>query len=166
MFNLLENHIQKALINYDKKNEKYKEIIKSKNYTFNEEDNVLYFIDIDNRKFKYNILGYFDYNTKIWIWSWTVPSFKYKDIFETQKLLDYGIKIDYQQIKYQQSLLFIKSQLTTSRFILDTKHQLDIHLAITLQILNEKFDFIYKVKKELREGGDNFLYLYYILKEI
>ena len=161
MENYLEIILKKALINYDKMNLKYKEVLDSKNYTINQEENIIYFPDLD-KKFKYNILGYFDNDLKIWIWSWAIPNFKYNDLYIVKKLLDYGIKIDSDN-KKGKSQYFIKSQLTSSRFIINNKNQMDIHLSLVRELLANFFDFTYTARKK---NNVNSLNIYYILKDI
>lgn len=159
----LKQLVKKALLNYDIKNEKHKEIINTKEYIFNEENATLTFNKL-NKKFKFNILGIFDYSKKIWIWSWLVPSYSYNHILYTKKLLDYGIKIN--PGKIDKEFLWIKSQLVNSRFLLDDSLQLDIHLAVISYLMKDNFDFIYPVTKQMTKEKDDKLIIYYILKEI
>jgi len=161
--NSLKQLVKKALLNYDIKNEKFKEIINTKEYIFKKETAVLEFNNL-NKKFKFNILGIFDYSKKIWIWSWLVPSYSYNHILYTKKLLDYGIKLNPEKVDFE--FLWIKTQLVNSRFLLYDSLQLDIHLAIINYLLKDNFDFIYPVKKQLTEEKEDNLIIYYILKEI
>ena len=136
--------VKKALLNYDIKNSKYKDVISSKNYTYKVDNNILEFTDL-NKKFKYNILGIFDKSNQIWIWSWLIPEYKYNDIEYVKKLLDYGIKISPSKLEIDK--LFIKTQLVNSRFLLYDSIQLDIHLAIASYLLKDNFDFVFQLKK-------------------
>ena len=77
--NSLKLLVKKALLNYDIKNEKFKEILNIKEYVFKKESAILEFNNL-NKKFKFNILGIFDYSKKIWIWSWLVPSYSYVEV--------------------------------------------------------------------------------------
>ena len=156
--------VKKSLLNYDIKNEKFKEIIKTKDYILKKENAILEFNSLD-KKFKFNILGIFDYSKKIWIWSWLVPSYSYNHILYTKKLLDYGIKINAGK-KIDNEFLWIKTQLVNSRFLLDDSLQLDIHLAISSYLLKDNFDFVYPVTKQLTDNKNDKLIIYYILKEI
>jgi hypothetical protein len=161
--NSLKQLVKKALLNYDIKNEKFKEILNTKEYIFKKENATLEFNSL-NKKFKFNILGIFDYSKKIWIWSWLVPSYSYNHILYTKKLLDYGIKINPEKV--DTSFLWIKTQLVNSRFLLDDSLQLDIHLAIISYLLKDNFDFVYPVTKQMTENKNDKLIIYYILKEI
>lgn len=159
----LKHIVKNALLNYDIKNEKFKEIINTKEYIFKKENAVLEFNSL-NKKFKFNILGIFDYSKKIWIWSWLVPSYSYNHILYTKKLLDYGIKINPEKIDVE--FLWIKTQLVNSRFLLDDSLQLDIHLAISSYLLKDNFEFVYPVTKQLTKNKNDKLIIYYVLKEI
>jgi hypothetical protein len=161
--NSLKQLVKKALLNYDIKNEKHEDIINTKEYIFNTENATLTFNKL-NKKFKFNILGIFDYSKKIWIWSWLVPSYSYNHILYTKKLLDYGIKINPEKIDIE--FLWIKTQLVNSRFLLDDSLQLDIHLAVISYLMKDNFDFIYPVTKQMTKNKDDKLIIYYILKEI
>lgn len=159
----LKHILKKALLNYDINNERFKNIINTKEYIFKKENAVLEFNSL-NKKFKFNILGIFDYSKKIWIWSWLVPSYSYNHILYTKKLLDYGIKINPDKIDVE--FLWIKTQLVNSRFLLDDSLQLDIHLAISSYLLKDNFDFVYPVTKQLTGNKNDKLIIYYVLKEI
>lgn len=161
--NSLKQLVKKALFNYDTENEIHKEIINTKEYIFNKENATLTFNKL-NKKFKFNILGIFDYSKKIWIWSWLVPSYSYNNILYTKKLLDYGIKINPEKI--DKEFLWIKTQLVNSRFLLDDSLQLDIHLAVISYLMKDNFDFIYPITKQMTKNKDDKLIIYYILKEI
>lgn len=156
--------VKKALLNYDIKNSKYSDIIKDKNYIYKKDESILVFKDKDNKKFKFNILGIFDYSNKIWIWSWLIPQYPYKHIEYVKKLLDYGIKLNPDKVAIE--MLWLKTQLVNSRFLLDDSIQLDIHLSIANYLLKYNFDFIYPVEKKLTDNKDDKLIIYYILKEI
>lgn len=161
--NSLKQLVKKALLNYDIKNEKFKDILKTKEYIYKKDSATLEFNNL-SKKFKFNILGIFDYSKKIWIWSWLVPSYSYNHILYAKKLLDYGIKINPEKVDVE--FLFIKTQLVNSRFLLDDILQLDIHLAIISYLLKDNFDFVYPVTKQMTKEKDDKLIVYYILKEI
>ena len=161
--NSLKQLVKKALLNYDIKNEKFKKILNTKEYIFKKESATLEFNSL-NKKFKFNILGIFDYSKKIWIWSWLVPSYSYNHILYTKKLLDYGIKINPEKVDTE--FLWIKTQLVNSRFLLDDSLQLDIHLATISYLLKDNFDFVYPVTKQMTKNKNDKLIIYYILKEI
>lgn len=156
--------VQKALYNYDNKNEQYKDIISQPKIDRDRNEIVLKF---KTKKFSYNILGLFDNTTNIWMWGWMSPIYKNREIEFSKKLLDYGIKINIDSIN-QNTLdkLYLKTQFTNSRFLLNNKIQLDLHLAISLYLLKDNFDFIYSDIIYMNKEKTKFLTVYYLLKNI
>jgi hypothetical protein len=157
--------VDKALLNYDKQNKKNKNILLSKKYLNDIKKNELFFSEL-NKTFTYNILGIFDNIKKIWIWGWLSPNYYTNEIQYTKKLLDYGIKISPDETDIKQEKLYLKSQFTNSRFLLNDIIQLELHLALSSYLLKDNFDFIYPVKKYLdNKDKENYISIFYILKE-
>ena len=156
--------VKKALYNYDIKNEQYKDIISQSKIDRDRNEIILKF---KNKNFNYNILGLFDNTTNIWMWGWMSPIYKNKEIEFSKKLLDYGIKINIDSIN-QNTLdkLYLKTQFTNSRFLLNNKMQLDLHLAISLYLLKDNFDFIYSDIIYMNKEKTKYLIVYYLLKNI
>ena len=78
----IKNIISKSLINYDISNEKYESLIRSKKQPqIDRNNNKIIFKD---KEFDYEILGIFDDQTKVWLWSWLIPSIKQSCAYEEQ----------------------------------------------------------------------------------
>ena len=106
----IKNIVSKSLLNYDIANEKFKSFINNKNTPIiDREKNKIIFKD---KEFDYEILGIFDDQTKIWLWSWLIPSIKQESIQISRYLLDYGLNLTPNDEMIDQ--LFIKTQLTNS----------------------------------------------------
>ena len=154
--------IKKSLLNYDIKNEKYK-MLKKEKYVVSKDTSTIDFINL-KKKFQFNILGVFSYSSKVWIWSWLIPYISYNLSESAKKLLDYGIKLNPGELDFNK--LWIKSQLVNSRFLLQDRLQLEIHLAMAFYLLKDNYDCVYEIKETLSNDKDDYLIYYYILKEI
>ena len=154
----IKNIINKSLLNYDISNEKYESFINSnKHPEINMKKNKIIFKD---KQFDYEILGIFDDQTKIWLWSWLIPSINQESIQISRFLLDYGLNLTPNvEMKDQ---LFLKTQLTNSRFILEDAFQLEIHLSICSYISNKNIKFLYPSRRNLSENHT--ITIYYIIK--
>jgi hypothetical protein len=150
----IKNIINKSLLNYDITNEKYSKFINDDSKIKNNK------IVINNKDFKYEVLGIFDTQTNIWLWSWLIPSIKQEHINISRYLLDYGLNLTAES--NMKEMMFLKTQLTNSRFILEDSIQLDIHLAICSYLLNENIKFIYPQKQILSKNHS--IIVYYIIK--
>ena len=101
------------------------------------------------------------------MWGWMSPTYKNREIEFSKKLLDYGIKINIDSINPNTlDKLYLKTQFTNSRFLLNNKIQLDLHLAISLYLLKDNFDFIYSDIVYLNKEKTKYLTVYYVLKNI
>ena len=58
--------------------------------------------------------------------------------------------------------LFLKTQLTNSRFILEDAFQLEIHLSLCTYISNKNIKFLYPSRRNLSENHT--ITIYYIIK--
>ena len=158
MDNTLENLIKKSLDYYDNLNEKYKNEINDSDAKFNLTDKTIGFNkDINN----YEILGLFDTQTKIWLWSWLLPNIVLGDSIISRDLLNYGLSLQPTEIS-ENDHLFLKTQLTNSRFILEDEFQLQIHLSICSYLSKKKFKFIYPKINNI--SRNNYLIIYYLVK--
>tara|TARA_E500000178_G_scaffold356672_1_gene436950 strand:- start:2459 stop:2929 length:471 start_codon:yes stop_codon:yes gene_type:complete len=154
----IKNIISKSLINYDISNEKYESLIRStKQPQIDRNNNKIIFKD---KEFDYEILGIFDDQTKIWLWSWLIPSIKQESIQISRYLLNYGLNLTPSNEMKDQ--LFIKTQLTNSRFILEDSFQLEIHLSLCSYISNQNIKFLYPSKLSL--SNNHTITIYYIVK--
>lgn len=156
--------IKKSLLYYDKQKELNKTYLKETDFELDIKENEITFKHLD-KKGKYNMLGLFDSSTNIWIWGWMIPNYLNNEIIYVKKLLDYGIKINIETIDENTiDRLYLKTQLTNSRFLLENVLQLELHLAISSYLLKENFDFIYSKKTYLDNEKKTYLQSFYIIK--
>jgi hypothetical protein len=154
----IKNIINKSLLNYDISNEKFKSIINNSNPPIiNRDKNKIIFKE---KEFDYEILGIFDDQTKIWLWSWLIPSINQESIRISRYLLEYGLNLTPTEDMVDQ--MFIKTQLTNSRFILEDYVQLELHLALCSYISNKNIKFLYPARLGLSDKQH--ITIYYIIK--
>lgn len=161
----LYNIISKSLIYYDNKNKEYKNFIRTSNYNFNRENNTIKFPDIDDKTYNYEILGYFDYTTNIWLWGWMLPGLTNKETKTVNELLFYGLKINRENPKKKMEhwQYYLKTQLVNSRFLLRDFFQLELHLAIASYLLKDQIKFIYPIKEYLSKEKNKYIIKYWII---
>ncbi len=154
--------IDNALHYYDTKMTQYRQyIIKQQNTNIDRDKQTVTF-PVQNHVFKYELLGVFDNSTDIWIWAWMIPDFKYNETLLVKKLLNYGLKICPSGTEeIQADKLYLRTQLTNSRFILNTEFQLELHLAISLYLIKDNAKFIHPVKVKLT--NEKYITVYYII---
>ena len=136
--NSFNQFIIKSLDYYDNK------IINNTEYLTNKDikitDNEIEFI-IDNKSVykEYEILGYFDFSKKIWIWGWALnlPSEK---LNICRNLLNYGVNLDEKSNTNEH--YYIKPLLVNSRYIIDDSIGLYTNLAIFSSLLKNNISFI------------------------
>ena len=141
--NNIGQFILKAIEYYDEQQEKYKDLINSKK-EFDESNNEIKFtLKNDNVFGTYEILGYFDKNTKIWVWGWVSNQASSSSTQICKNLLNYGLKLEPRNaIDDISEHYFIKTLLVNSRILIDDEIQLDINLAIYSYLLKGKISFI------------------------
>ena len=160
----LSSLIDKAIDYYDIKSLQYKKYIDSDNITLNREDNTIIFPDVDEIKYTYEVLGFFDNTTNIWMWAWMSPQFTNNETNIVKKLLNYGLKINPTlSEKITPDRLYLKTQLVNSRFLLEDEFQLELHLAISSYLAKDNFKFIYYKKKYLSNNKKNYIIVYYLI---
>ena len=160
-----ESLIKNALKSFDIKNKKYKKYLNNLDVNFNRVDLKITFNEF-NETYNYQVLGTFIPNTNVWLWSWLVPQNTSKEIIMTRKLLEYGLKQSYDspgsiKDEEQHEISYLKIQLVNSRFIIDKKFQLDIHLAICSFLLKDNILFIFEKKRYLSK--DNYIVNYFLI---
>ena len=120
-----------ALEYYDKNNETFSEFTKKVKYVEYEHTNndleksVVILRDKDKNiilKSRYEFLGIYYPIKKIWIWGWALPFMQKKNIVLIKKLLDYGLGLNQGG--------YVKSQLITSRIIVNDSMLLDLNIAL------------------------------------
>lgn len=160
--NSLNQFIKKAIDYYDKQNIKYIDTINNLNINFNIDANTIIFNNNNEEKiYNYEILGYFDNENNIWIWSWLLINLTSDQIIIARELLNYGLKLE--PLSNSTEHFFIKSLLVNSRITLEEDVQLDTNLAIFSYIIKNKIKFIYP-RKIFVSDSKKFITLYYLIK--
>jgi hypothetical protein len=140
--------INNALEYYDKCKIKYDKILsKIKYYKYisknsDIEKSEIIFYDKNKEvifKSPYEVVGNYYANESIWIWAWGILTYSKNRIYQSKKILLYGLDIDCNTENNGQSEndyqnLFLKFELTTPRFKINNYIQLDIHIAICAYI--------------------------------
>lgn len=68
--------LNKSFNYYDSKKNQYKNLLKDEVVLDQKKSNIKF--KKNNKIFKYEMLGIFDNNTNVWIWSWMMPSIDMK----------------------------------------------------------------------------------------
>ena len=148
----ISNIIKKSIDNFENKNISYNNFIIDQNVTFDRVKNMITYLDT-NKKFNYNVLGMFDKSTNVWFWGWMMPMLYINETDITKQILDYGLKINPSPVNsLSNEMLYIKTQLINSRFLLDNFFQLEIHLALSCFLIKDQIKFIYPRKRILDES--------------
>jgi hypothetical protein len=125
--------VSKALEYYDSNKEKYRGLFKHVDTIefVPREDGTKYdqivMYDKNNKllyRIPYEIIGIYNNLSKTWAWAWSWSSLKKISTTTSRKILNYAFDLD--PMKYH----FLKTELTTSRFRINTEVQLDIHVAL------------------------------------
>jgi hypothetical protein len=157
--------IDKALLYYDMKTIKYNKYIESSDVAIDREQVTFKFLEINQDVFTYDILGVFDNVNNIWMWAWMVPEFYMNETIFVKKLLNYGLKLEPTMTEtLSPEKLYLKTQLVNSRFLLNDKIQLELHLAIACYLAKDIIKFIYPRIKYLSKDKKKFITIYYIIK--
>ena len=142
------NIIPQSLEYYDKNMENNRDLIDKINYIniikstesgYNK-INFIEFYDKDKeliRKSKYEVLGLYDSQSKIWTWAWALPLVSKISSNTAKKIFNYGYDLE--------NNIFLKTELITSRFRINNPIQLDIHVGIGAYLSKNQFIFSYKV---------------------
>lgn len=118
--------------------------------------NIIIFYDKNGtelHKSKYERLGTYYNLSNTWIWSWANPTRNKNETYISKNILKYGLDIDVDKSKSDfNDMMFIKTELVTSRFRISDPIQLDVHIALSSYIskipLIIPFVYIAKDKKE------------------
>jgi hypothetical protein len=159
--NNINQFIKKSLEYYDNQQLKYKNLIVSENVEFSKTSNEITFInkkDEERINADIELLGYFDHQNKIWIWSWLLSDLQSSLTKTARELLNYGLKLE--PNNNTEEHIFIKSLLVNSRITIEEKVQLDINLGIYSYLSRDKYQFIYPHNKY---DKNNIAYTYYYL---
>lgn len=138
--------VRNALEYYDMNTEKYIDLfndihyISFKNQNVNDPiDPIIIMYDSNKNKIfesKYELIGVLDNKTKIWIWGWSIPGIGKKIVNTVRKILNYGLDLD-------PTDLYLRTQLITSRFRIDSNAQIDSHIAVTSYLAKKNIIFKY-----------------------
>lgn len=155
--NKISDLLKKSFKYYDEKNEKYKKLIeKDADFNFSKSE-----ISIGKEKYKYELLGIFDNQSKIWIWSWLIPSIDINKSKISKGLLNYGLNLN--PGNNESEVIYLKTQLVNSRFLINDEIQLEIHLALSTYLCKDNFKFIYPVKSYLDKNKTKYLTKYFLV---
>lgn len=136
--------VTNALEYYDQNLETFNSLYKDIRYTKfikNEGDldhNQIIFFGEDKKELfrsSYETIGLYNLEASIWIWAWSVPYFSKNNTNIVRKIWNYGATLD-------PEMIYIKTELTTSRFQIADPIQLDIHISIASYL--SKKPVIYK----------------------
>jgi len=161
--NNIADLIKKSLKYYDQQNIDNEKYINNKQISFDKDAFEIKIID--NKKVilkkKYQILGIFDQQTKIWIWAWLLPNLSKDETTLSRQLLDYGLKLDPGTNNILHS--YIKSQLVNARFLIEDNIELDINLAIAAYLLKNNYSFIYPYILYFNKEKTKYQTIYYLI---
>jgi hypothetical protein len=167
----LDQIIKDSFKSYDVMLKKYKKYINTQDVKIDREKQTILFNN--NDKFTYEIVGMFDTDTQIWLWGWMIPEFLYNETTLVRKLLNYGLKIEpFKTMLFNSDknnrfnadkMLYLKTQLVNSRFLLDNKFQLDLHLSIATYLVKDNIKFIYPRERIIDEKTKKTFIVYYFI---
>jgi len=157
----LRTLIRKSLDYYDNKNNEYKKFIKTDKIKM---DKAKSKIMLEDKVFSYEALGVFDNQTNVWAWSWMIPSIDNIKKNLSRKLLNYGLDIEIQNNETTLEDMYLKTQFTNSRFLLNEFLQLEIHLALSSYLLKENIKFIYPLRNYLDKNKNKYVTFYLLIK--
>jgi len=159
----LSQTIKKALENYDNKNMKYFEYTNNNNFKIDEiTDDITFYFEGTSETFQYEILGYFDNQSHIWIWGWLLGDLESQFTQTARELLEYGLKLEPKSNTFDHFM--IKALLVNSRIQIDESVQLDINLAIYSSLMREKIKFIFPRIRYIDESKTKYVTFYYLVK--
>ena len=141
-FELLDPIIKNSLEYYDSYQDKINNIINNTEYielinNNNITDTIIFYDSHKKNIFesKYEILSIFVPETKMWKWSWSLPTADKKHTFITRKILDYAFNLN------PEKDYLLKSTLINSKIKILNQLQLDIHIALSASLSKKPFIF-------------------------
>jgi hypothetical protein len=153
--------LNKSFNYYDSKKNEYKNFINDEVVLDPKNSNIKF--KKNNKFFKYEMLGLFDNNTNVWVWSWMIPSIDMKKKIISKKLLDYGLKLNVFGDDFDQ--LYLRTQLVNSRFLLNNSIQLEIHVALSSYLAKNNFLFIFPMIQYINKEKTKYFTLYLCILE-
>lgn len=161
----LHQFIKKASEYYDNQKYNYINLISNQNVKINEATSEIMFMFETEKPYygEYEILGYFDNQTNIWIWGWLLGDLSSSHTNLCRELLNYGLKLEPRSNSEEHFM--IKSLLVNSRISLEEDVQLDINLAIYSYLIRDKIAFIYPRKRYIDDTNKKYVTFYYLIKK-
>lgn len=160
----LNQFIKKAIDYYDNQRNEYIDEISTQDVTFNFDTTEIKFNFEDNKTkiYDYEIIGYFDNQANIWIWSWVINNVNAAESKLARELLQYGLKLEPGTNSLDHFI--IKGLLLNSRTTIMEQNQLDINLAIYSYLVRDKIKFIYPRRRYLDQNKKTYVTFYYFIK--
>jgi hypothetical protein len=166
--------VKKSLENYDKINNKYKLELSVLNKTTKEsgllnitkekdqygESWIFNFLTLE-KKYSSELLGIFNYKSRVFSWSYVLPKFYYGDTYLTKRLLNYSLENE-PEFEYDEALFYLKVIFSNSRFYVETFEELEVLLAVSAYVLKDNIKFIATRKEKLSD--DDYLLFFYLIK--
>lgn len=142
----LSDFIVKSLEYYDNQKTKNINYFEQEyfNLDINDISNEISFISknkISKLSNRYQVLGVFNIETRIWLWSWVAHDLNISQTELATNLLLYGLKID--SSIDTDLFIYLKTQLVNSKLLIENDIALDIHLSMISYLLKEKILFIF-----------------------
>lgn len=157
----MNKKISELIINsfeyYDNQNYLYKKYL-NQNGILDGENSV---INFGNETFKYELLGVFDNQSNVWIWSWMIPLIDNEKSNISKKLLNYGLNIF--PNNENEDAIYLKTQLLNSRFLIEDSFQLEIHLALASYLAKDNFRFLYPIIQYLDNEKKRYITKYFFI---
>lgn len=140
--NTLNQFIKKTLETYDYNQANYISLINCINIKFINTTELSFTIKNENPQlFNYELLGYYDNQEKIWIWSWLISDLTIEQTQLARNLLNYGLKLDSKSNGIIHNI--IKPLLVNSTLQILEPVQLDVNISIYFSLLSNHISFIY-----------------------
>jgi hypothetical protein len=161
------NLIKKSLEYYDKQQTKHKYYCNNIDLIVNNKETIITIVDSENinnikLKTRYEILGMFDNQTKVWIWAWLLPFLNLTETVISRKLLEYGLKLE--PNSNTDDHLYVKSQLLNSRLLIEDSIELDIHLALVSYLVKDLYLFVIPFTTYYNDEKTKYSTIYYLIK--
>jgi len=154
--------IKKSLDYFDNQNSKYKKYLSEEYYLSLKENKIF---NKNNETFiniKFEVLGIFHHNTKVFFWGWVLPYLSINETKTSRELLNYGLNLDPESNNLEH--FYLKSLFLNSRIYIENDFDLDLIQSISTYLLKNKLSFIFK---GILNTNDSFLITtFYLIKII
>ena len=154
--------IKKSLDYFDNQNNKYKKYL-SEDYNLSLEENKIF--NKNNETFiniKFEVLGIFHHNTKVFFWGWVLPYLSIDETKISRELLNYGLNLDPESNNLEH--FYLKSLFLNSRIYIENDFDLDLIQSISTYLLKNKLSFIFK--GNLKTKDISLITTFYLIKII